>query len=82
MTFIHFLGKSVDMPIAMGKSCSTVCMSVTIIRTGQILANILIVKNDVYRHLQSGCDIASVVLRDRDQLFQGHIFQMLISQKR
>ena len=27
------------------------------------------------------CDIASVVLRDLDQLFQRHIFQMLISRK-
>ena len=31
--------------------------------------------------MQSGCDIASVVLRDLDQLYQGQIFQMQISLK-
>ena len=39
---------------------------------------------DVYRfcHLQSGCDIASVILLDLDLLFQCQIFQMSISLKR
>ena len=84
------LGKSVYLPITMGMSCNSVCVCVcvwvcvTIVSTGQILAKIKNVKNDGYRfwHLQSGCDIASVVLRHHDQLFQGHIFQMLISRQR
>ena len=48
------------------------------------LGEIINVKNDVYRfwRLQSGCVIASVVLRDRVLIFQGQIFQMSISRKR
>ena len=61
----------------MALSCSSVCVCKRIVRTGQILAKIKNVKNDVYRflHLQSACDIDSVVLHDFDQLFQGQIFQ-------
>ena len=48
-----------------------VCPCVRIVRTGKILAKIKNVTNDVYRfwHLQSACNIASVVLCDLDLLF-------------
>ena len=63
----------------MGMSCSSVCVDVClrIVRTGQILAKIKNVKNDVFRfgRLHSGCGIASVVLRYLDQLFKVKYFK-------
>ena len=56
------------------RACVRVC--VRIVRTCQILAKIKNVKKWRYRfwRLQSGCNIASVLLSDLDLLFQGKIF--------
>ena len=56
----RFLGKSVDLPIAMGMS-----YTVSVFKNRSHRSNL-----GVYRFWQSACDIA-VVFRDLDLLFQG-----------
>ena len=71
------LGKSVDLPICHGHVihavCVCVCVSMCKHSHRSNLGENLKCKNDVnkFGHLQSGCDIANVVLRALDLLFQG-----------
>ena len=83
------LGKSAMLPIAIALSRSSVCVCLCVCKKeswAQVKSwrKSKIKKNDVYRfwHLQSACDIASVVLADIYKLFQGQIFQKSISRKR
>ena len=85
LSWTYFLGKSVDLPTAMGMSCNSVCTCVFVYVCKNLsrrsnLGEIQKRKKDVYRFwcLQSGCDIVSVVL----QLIQAQIFRMSIFRKR
>ena len=64
--------------------CMSVCLCVTIVSLCYTLAKIKNVKNDVWIiwHVPSNGVIAKIVPRDRDLLFEGQHFKMLISLKR